>query len=79
MIQVTTFKDHAVIYDSEIFDTSMSWNSIKEHKEKTGSFPEGCIVVTQNQYRIINKLISQEREDAFRVGYEEGIQKKGNK
>ena len=79
MIQVSTFGEHAVIYDSEVFDTSMSWSSIQEYKEKTGLFPEGCIVVTQDQFHIINELIRQERVDAFETGFEEGLQKNKNK
>lgn len=62
MIDLTAqFKDTFIMYDPEVFDTSMTWKEVMNYKKEKGTSPRGCVVLTAEEYRLVEEMLDKVR------------------
>ena len=73
MLDLTTqFENTFVMWDPDVFDTSMTWKEVVAYKREKGTSPKGCIVLTMEEYQAIMGLIDEIKWQAFGDGIKEG-------
>lgn len=73
MLNMTTqFGDIFVMWDPDIFDTSMTWKEVVAYKREKGTSPKGCVVLTTEEYQLIKETFDEVEQMAFFNGIKEG-------
>ncbi len=70
--RTTQFEDIFIMWDPDIFDTSMTWKGVVNYKKQKGMSPKGCVVLTMEEYQAVMELIDEVKWQAFDAGIKEG-------
>lgn len=73
MINLTTqFEDIFVMWDPDVFDTSMTWKEVVNYKKEKGTSPKGCVVLTAEEYQLVKEMLDEVEQAALSNGIKEG-------
>ncbi len=70
--RTTQFENTFVMWDPDVFDTSMTWKEVVDCKKEKGTSPEGCVVLTMEEYQAVMELVDEVKWQAFAEGIKEG-------
>ena len=70
--RTTQFEDIFVMWDPEVFDTSMTWKEVVSYKKEKGTSPKGCVVLTAAEYQLVKEMVEEVEQMAFFNGIKEG-------
>lgn len=70
--RTTQFENIFIMWDPDVFDTSMTWKEVVNYKKEKGTSPKGCVVLTMEEYQLVKEMIDEVKQTAFFEGIKEG-------